>query len=259
MRRKLALFVCSFIMAVVLMPLANVFAVMPAVTDGAGYLSEAENNELTQRLDSIRYKYNIDVALVIEEVMSGSSAQARADDIYDYGGYGLGSGSDGILLYVSKTPRNYHFTTYGKGMKVFNDDALEHLENAVVPYMRSNDYYSAFSAYADTSEEILEMAAQGKTFKKISGEDALIFALIIIAAPIAAAWFMTYNKGKAMNTAQIKTEADNYIKNGSMKLTGSRDIYLHSVQTRTPKPKSSGSSSHMSSSGRSHGGRGGSY
>ena len=128
-----------------------------------------------------------------------------------------------------------------------------------MPYMSNNDYYGAFTEYADTAEEVLKMASEGKTFRRKSLEDLLIFAAVIIAAPLAVASFMTHNKDKAMNTARTKLEADNYIKNGSMKLVGSRDIYLHSVQTRTPKPKNNSSTTHVSSSGRVHGGRGGSY
>ncbi len=259
MKNKPALFTAVFIMSMILIPFINVFADMPAVVDEAGYLNAEENKEITERLDNIRYQYDIDVAIVIEDRMSGRTSQETADDIYDYRGYGLGSGSDGMLLYVSKTPRKYHFTTYGRGIEVFNDDALKYIESNVVPYMSNNDYYGAFTEYADTAEEVLKMASEGKTFRRKSLEDLLIFAAVIIAAPLAAASFMTHNKDKAMNTARTKLEADNYIKNGSMKLVGSRDIYLHSVQTRTPKPKNNSSTTHVSSSGRVHGGRGGSY
>lgn len=157
MKNKPTLFTAVFIMSMILIPFINVFADMPAVVDEAGYLNAEENKEITERLDNIRYQYNIDVAIVIEDRMSGSTAQETADDIYDYRGYGLGSGSDGMLLYVSKTPRKYHFTTYGRGMEVFNDDALKYIESNVVPYMSNNDYYGAFTEYADTAEEVLKM------------------------------------------------------------------------------------------------------
>ena len=75
MKNKPALFTAVFIMSIILLQLINVFADMPAVVDEAGYLNAEENKERTERLDNIRYQYNIDVAIVIEDRMSGSTAQ----------------------------------------------------------------------------------------------------------------------------------------------------------------------------------------
>ena len=56
-----------------------------------------------------------------------------------------------------------------------------------------------------------------------------------------------------------KTEAHEYIKDGSMNITRARDIFLYRNIRRTAKPKNTSSSTHTSSSGRSHGGGGGKF
>ena len=61
-----------------------------------------------------------------------------------------------------------------------------------------------------------------------------------------------------MKTAVENDYAANYMKPGSMNLTMSRDLFLYSRITKTEKPKG-GSDTHTSSSGRTHGGRGGSF
>ena len=60
-------------------------------------------------------------------------------------------------------------------------------------------------------------------------------------------------------------DATSYVRQGSMKLTNQRDLYLYRDVHRTERPKASssgdsgGSSTHTSSSGTTHGGGGGSF
>ena len=61
-----------------------------------------------------------------------------------------------------------------------------------------------------------------------------------------------------MKTAVENNYAANYVKNGSKRLDFSRDIFLYSNITKTERPKNN-SGSHQSSSGRTHGGGGGSF
>ena len=61
-----------------------------------------------------------------------------------------------------------------------------------------------------------------------------------------------------MKTAVENDYASNYVKPGSLKINASRDLFLYSRITKTEKTKS-GSETHTSSSGRTHGGRGGSF
>ena len=72
------------------------------------------------------------------------------------------------------------------------------------------------------------------------------------------AFWMMKKKLKKMKTAVENDYAANYMKPGSMNLTMSRDLFLYSRITKTEKPKGD-SGTHTSSSGRTHGGRGGSF
>lgn len=257
MKRKISCLILT-VFALMLTMTASVAAVQPAIVDEAGYLTSSELASLTQRLDSLRSKYNFDVAVYIEDTMSGYDAESTADDIYDYEGYGMGQSYDGIMLYISKNPRKYHFTTCGYGLTVFNSRGLDYLDGEVLPYLQDDEYAAAIEQYAEVSEQLLDMAANGEPYNEKSGTSKLVAIAAVILAPFGIAGISTGSKSKKMNTAQKQDYADSYMKQGSMNLANSQDIFLYSVVNRTEKPKSD-SGTHTSSSGRTHGGTGGSY
>lgn len=232
----------------------------PTITDSVGYLTEEQNKELSARLDKIREQYNFDIVFVSEDRISAYDAQAAADDIYDYNGYGYGENYDGILFYIADSERKYHFSICGSGETIFNENGLAYLEKKIVPYLKKDNYYAAVKSYADHTEELLEMAAEGKPFNKTQHSMKYIICVAAgaLLLPLILAYFMMHKKLCAMKTAVKEDNAGNYMKPNSMNLDFSRDIFLYSTVTKTEKPKSS-SGSHTSSSGRSHGGRGGSF
>lgn len=232
----------------------------PAIVDDAGYLMQSELASLSKELDEVREKYGFEVAIYTESDMTSSTAEASADDIYDYQGYGAGENDDGIMLYICSDTREYHFTTHGKGLNYFNANGLAYLESKVVPHLSENDYYEAFEEYIETAEELLQMATDGKPYNEKQYSMKYLFGVIIVCliAPLLIAFLMMRKKLKKMKTAVENDYAANYIKPGSMNLTTSRDLFLYSRITKTERPKSS-SGTHTSSSGRTHGGRGGSF
>lgn len=232
----------------------------PSIVDDAGYLMQSELSYLSKELDEVREKYNFEVAIYTESDMTSSTAEASADDIYDYNGYGAGENDDGILLYICSDTREYHFTTHGKGLEYFNKNGLIYLEDKVLPYLEDDNYYKAFSVYIETADELLSMARDGNPYneKNLSTKYIVGVVLVCLLAPLLLAYIMMKKKLKKMKTAQDNDYAADYMKPGSMKLAVSRDLFLYSRITKTEKPKSS-SGTHTSSSGRTHGGRGGSF
>ena len=232
----------------------------PSIVDDAGYLMQSELASLSKELDEVREKYGFEVAIYTESDMTSSTAEASADDIYDYNGYGAGENDDGILLYICSDTREYHFTTHGEGLKYFNSNGLKYLENKVVPYLSKDDYYEAFRMYIETTDELLQMAKDGKPYNEKQHSTKYLIGVIIAAflIPLLIAWVLMKKKLKKMKTAVENDYAANYVKPGSMNISVSRDLFLYSRITKTERPKES-SGTHTSSSGRTHGGRGGSF
>lgn len=240
----------------------SVFAIFNnfTVVDKAGYLTENQLAEISKQLDDVRQKYNFDVAVYTEAVMSGADPESTADDLYDYTVYGYGDNSDGIMLYIAADKRTYHLTTHGSGEEIFNNNGLEYLESKIVPSLQEDDYYTAMKLYGKHCEELLEMAAQGNPYNKKNLSTGYICVVVggALLIPLFLAHLMTKKKLKQMKTAVENNYAANYMKPGSMNLSISRDIFLYSTVTKTEKEKSS-SGSHTSSSGEQHGGSGGSF
>ncbi len=232
----------------------------PPIIDNAGYLMQSELAELSVALDEVREKYDFEVAIYTESDMSSDTAEASADDIYDYQGYGGGESFDGIMLYICSDTSEYHFTTHGKGLQYFNSNGLIYLESKVLPHLRNGDFYDAFMAYTETADELLKMASEGNPYNEKHYSKTYIFGVIItcLIIPLLIAFIKMNGKLKKMKTAVENDYAANYVKPGSKNITVSRDFFLYSNITKTEKAKSS-SGTHTSSSGRTHGGRGGSF
>lgn len=93
---------------------------------------------------------------------------------------------------------------------------------------------------------------------EITGDDTMGSTVCPYCGDAAVIKGLMHKKLCAMKTAVKEDYAGNYMKPNSMNLDFSRDIFLYSTVTKTEKTKSD-SGSHTSSSGRSHGGRGGSF
>ena len=195
----------------------------PSIVDDAGYLMQSELSFLSKELDKVREKYGFEVAIYTESDMTSSTAEESADDIYDYNGYGAGENDDGILLYICSDTREYHFTTHGEGLKYFNSNGLKYLESKVVPYLSEDDYYEAFEIFIETTDELLQMAKDGKPYNEKQYSTKYLIGVIIAALliPLLVAWILMKKKLKKMKTAVENDYAANYVKPGSMTISAS--------------------------------------
>lgn len=241
----------------------SVFAEGITVVDEADYLTAEEEADLKERLDGIRNAYSIDAAVVIVDTIGSKSARDYADDYYDYNGYGVGADDDGLLLLISREPREYHITTHRRAVRIFNDSAVEALTAETEKKLRQNDYYGACIVFADMVYDIAGEYEKGREYGENYSSEGMNVTPFLYALGISAviAAIATVNAYKAMNTACAQSDADGYEKKGSFNLTRSNDIFLYSNVTKTKIESSSsgGGSTHTSSSGRSHGGGGGRY
>lgn len=79
----------------------------PLLVDDAGLLTAEESTALLEKLEEISQRQQNEVAIVTVNSLDGKTAQAYADDYYDYNGYGYGENDDGILLLISMGERKW--------------------------------------------------------------------------------------------------------------------------------------------------------
>lgn len=247
---------------------------LPNVVDNANLLTDEEENELELLIDDFGRDNEIDIVILTADSLEGKTAEAYADDYYDYNGYGYGANSDGCLLLVSMTEREWHLSTTGCVIDALSDDDIEYIGNQIVGDLGSGDYFVAFYNYINLVESfalhdydnIGDYDSSYDYYTGISYDDdnesvAEIIAIGCIIGAIVTLIVISILKGQ-MKSVRHKALANDYLVDGSFALTGEYDHFVTSHVSKTARQSESskgGSSTHTGSSGTSHGGGGGRF
>lgn len=256
---KKTVFVLFTTLCLLLTGLFSAAAAPVRMVDEAGLLYSEEAEELESRLEEISNYYGIDAVIVTVDSVYGEDPEDYADDYYDYNGYG----SDGILLLLALEESRWHISTRGSCIQAFTDAGLKQMEEQLVPLLSEGEFAQAFGLYADLCEDYMEKALAGDPYDthNLPKEPFKVFGSLAVSMLVGllVAWIVTaIMKGKLKSVRQ-QVKADSYVVPGSMELTYSRDLHLYTTLNRRERPKSGGSSTHVSSSGSIHGGRGGKF
>jgi uncharacterized protein len=236
--------------------------ILERIIDNAGLLSTSQKNELTILMNSIVEKYNFDLVIVTETSLGSIDPGDYADVFFDYNGYGRGDDKDGCLYLQVIETRDIWFSTSGRGINILNPYAFQKLETDTIKYLSEGNSYAAFRAFILAWDQFLNLEAKGRNYIFVHQWNIV---LVIIA------WLVAFGIGflivhvwkKGMNTAIPQTQAAAYIVPGSLNFTAKKDSFLYSKVTKIKRQtqSSSGGSggTHISSSGRKHGGGGRKY
>ena len=214
---------------------------LPRLVDDADLLTDSEEQELNTELDEISEKQQCDVVVVTENSLDGKSAQDYADDFFDYNGYGYGDEDSGVLFLIGMDERKY---------------------------------MEAFSKYATLCDDLLTQARDGHPYDVDSDDDKpdvftmIFWGVVDLLIGFVVAFIMAQVKKSKLKSVKNQVAANAYKKQGSMKVTTKEDRYINSIVTKRLIPRDDedhghsgggGSTTHVSSSGRSHGGRSGGF
>ena len=253
----IALLLC----AISIMP---AFAEVERMVDNADLLTSDEKSAISDKLDHISAEHACDIVIVTVDSLDGKTATEYADDYFDYNGYGYGSDYDGILFLISMEYRDYAISTCGYGITAFTDAGQSYIIDRIKSSLSDDEFYDAFDEFADLCDDYLTQADKEEpydtnnlpaTYFKLSW---LLIAVVI--GLIIALIVVLVMRGR-LKTVYAHDSADNYERQGSMNLRNQRDLFLYRTVSKTEKPKNTGggSSTHTSSSGRTHGGSGGKF
>lgn len=204
------------------------------VIDEADVLTPSEEIALTEKLERLNKKYELDVVvLTVNDV--DDSPSVYADDYYDDNGYG----DNGLLLFVEVDDNERYVSTSGS---CIDDIDIEDLGDEISSLLDERKYSEAFSALADFVDDVYKF-------------DIVKSLLISVAIGLLIAFIVTSTMKGKLKSVRRQAAATNYVKAGSFNVTNSRDVYLYrTVTSRRRANSNSGGGTHTSSSGRSHGG-----
>ena len=244
----------------------------PLLEDNAGLLTETEAGNLLSKLSKVSRQQQMDIVIITVWSLGGKSPAAFADDFYDSNGYN----KDGVLLLIGMASRDQLGWEIPdiKVPEVINDEIIEEAFNRtkvardyildeITPKLSDGEYADAFNRYAELCDEFITEARNGNAYdvgNLPKGQfNFVINLLIALAVGFLVAFIVTGVMRSSLKSVKSQPTADNYIKNGSVNITRSRDMFLYRHISRRAIPKnnsSGGSSTHMSSSGSFHGGGG---
>ena len=239
--------------------------------DDAEVLTEDEDNELEDALEELSLRQSFDVTIATIESLESVGADSMeqfADDLYDYCQYGYGPDMDGVLLLVSVGDRKWHISTCGYGITAFTDAGIQYLGEQMTPDMADGDYAAAFRTFIQWTDAYITAAREGHPYDvdNMPHEPLSILYLgLALVIGLVTALIVTGVMKSQLKSVAPQRDATSYVRQGSMKLTNQRDLFLYRDVHRTERPKESsssdsgGSSTHTSSSGTTHGGGGGSF
>ena len=241
------------------------------MNDSANVLTEDEDNELEDALEELSLRQSFDVVIATIESLESvdyDSMEAYADDLYDFCQFGYGADRDGVLLLVSVGDRKWHISTCGYGLTAFTDAGIQYLGEQMTPDMADGDYAAAFRTFVQWSDAYIDAARSGRPYdvKNLPREPlSLMYLFLALGIGLVLAWVVVGVMKSRLRSVAFQENAASYVREGSMNLTNSRELFLYRDVHRTERVEekdsdsSGGSSTHTSSSGTTHGGGGGSF
>jgi uncharacterized protein len=219
------------------------------VVDQAGLLTEAERTQLTEKLNGISHEHRMDVVLVTADDLGGKSPRDYADDFYDYNGYGYGENDDGFIVVFNTGEgdgnRNLWISTHGKGIDLLTDMEIDVIIEMMITPIKNGDFAGAFDNFVSECENAVDTSV------------SLLAIPLAIAIGFGLAFLIVKIQASKLKTVVQKADAADYV--GNVVLTYQNDQFMYRNVTSSPKVKSDSSSTHTSSSGRTHGGGGRSF
>lgn len=223
----------------------------PCVLDLAGLLTESEAKTLEAKLEALADKFSVEVAILTVPTCGGKNHGDYAKSFYREAGYGLGENKDGILLLIDMDEDNRGWYIYGKalGADAMTSSVIEDVGEDMTPDLKRGNYADAFDIFVECCEERIDIAVNGEPFNPVV---SLVISLVI--GLVLALIITGVMRGK-LKSVRSQRAAANYVRQGSMNVTQSYELFLYKTVQRRERPKSSSSGS----SGSRESGGGGSF
>jgi len=229
--------------------------------DEAGVLQPEVFAKIEKQLKTVSRKSGSETVIVIVSSTGEKSPQDYADDYFDYNDYGQGSEKEGSLLLIitgdgTSGSRYAHISTHGeKTISTLTDNSIEKLlDSLIYGGLKENNYAKGIESY---------LKALGRKFYNSLSLMEILISLGIAVISFAFKFLGTQRKYKNKEAFAFAPFYD-IKKNSLVSFETVDDVFLstntvsHVIKSNS-EGNSGGSSTHPSSSGRTHGGGGRSF
>lgn len=142
-----------------LLPVDPAFALEEAsgrrIFDNADLFTDEEEKLLEEQVYKSVEEMGMDLAVVTTSDASGKSPVQFADDYYDANGFGIGEDSSGALYLIDMDNRELYISTHGGMIRYLTDDRIEVIIDEAAPYAGDGDYSGSAQAVIRAIEACL--------------------------------------------------------------------------------------------------------
>lgn len=208
---------------------------LPRLVDDADVLSDSDEERLLGKLDDISEYYGVDVVVLTVYSLEGKDPERFAEDYLAYNGFGQGDTHDCFVFMLSMEYRDWAISVAGAGDDIMNSYGREYVFERMRNDLSHDRFYYALDEYADVSEMFIQEWEKGTPYSSSHPvREPLPFYWIFIALGGGALVGFIYSHSIKSQLTSVKMQrgADAYIRPNSFRVTGSRDTYLYSKETR---------------------------
>ena len=245
MKKKIIIIALTLILAAMLAFPSFADDSIPRYYEEYDLLSDDEEASINAKLEEMSDRLDADVVIWVTSFFGNLDEESFIDACRKHISNNFGYKSNGyVIMMIDLEAKETYFYIYSEGKvasKAFSDEFFDDLGDDVISLMESDKCFEAMNKYADSCDEAITESQKVKYFSVTRLIIAAVIGLIIGASVTGS------NKAK-LKTVRSKTEANYYVREGSMTVNDSRDIYLYSKVTRTEKPRNDGSSGSSGSS-----------
>ena len=234
------------------------------IFDYADLLTSNQEENLLKQINDYINTQKMDMIIVTIDKNNLAPTQ-YADDFYDFNDFGIGFDKKGLLFLIDMQNREIRISTTGKAIDVYSDLSINNILDYVYDKIKSNNYYGCIEEFIDKANTYANIYANyninKNTIKSLSVynlKSNLKYSMIISIFLTIVSIYKGYSAHK---NVKIKKDANDF---AVYKLTYDIDKFLnenvtkHRIETESSSSRS-GSSTHTSSSGITHGGGGRSF
>lgn len=224
-----------------------------SVVDTAKVLNNSQIQTLNSKIQQLEQKHKIRIGINFLSGIGNKNIDTVANErLRKY--YGNGQ-NGGIVLVVDMSERNWNIALDAKlNQRILSYSDVAYHSDDFYDKLHSDDFFGAVNAYLDNVDSLLNYYEQnGTPYDRSQEFDPVSLIIAFVIAVIIGFLIRMWLIG-SMSNVKFASEASDYLKRDSIRMTEERDTYLYTNVTRHKKSRSSNGGGGGRSSGGSSGG-----
>ncbi len=210
------------------------------------YLTSDEIASYNSKLLDLEDAYNTTVAFIITDDYKGNVDSLSDSIFFDSN---LNPKHSGILAVIDMNERIVDISTYGDSIKLIDQNDIDYLLDEITVGLGENNYEMALNDFTLSVEKTL--SGTSSSFFDLS--ELLRNLAVAFVISIAITYFMLASQKAKHRIPSSIRNANNYVTDDSIKMITTRDQFIRTHTTKTPRSNNN-NNSRGGGGGRSSGG-----